>query len=130
MVPISSGQPFTAKGNQMSERPFSTSADKVLGSVLVTGATGIVGCSIVNALHERGQRVRVMARNVGASRAVLPAGIDVMAGDLGDRASLTRAVTGCDTVFHAAGMPEQWLADPDQFHRVNWRAPAPWWMRP
>src|SRR5262249_51475250 len=26
---------------------------------------------------------------------------------------------GCDTVFHAAGMPEQWLRDPGQFHRVN-----------
>jgi len=65
------------------------------------------------------QRVRVMARNVGAAPAVLPTGIDVVAGDLGDRASLTRAVTGCDTVFHAAGMPEQWLADPGQFHRGN-----------
>jgi dihydroflavonol-4-reductase len=60
-----------------------------------------------------------MARNVKAARAVLPPGIDVMAGDLGNEASLTPAVSGCDTVFHAAGMPEQSLRDPGRFHRVN-----------
>jgi uncharacterized protein YbjT (DUF2867 family) len=36
--------------------------------------------SIVNTLHEHGQRVRAMARNVDRTRAVLPAGIDVVAG--------------------------------------------------
>jgi hypothetical protein len=89
------------------------------GSVLVTGATGIVGFSIVQALHAQGHQVRVLARNLERTRAVVPAGVDVLASDLGDPDSLVRAVAGCDTVFHAAGMPEQWLRDPGQFHRVN-----------
>jgi len=38
--------------------------------------------SIVNTLHEHGQRVRAMARNVDRTRAVLPGGIDVVAGRL------------------------------------------------
>jgi dihydroflavonol-4-reductase len=90
-----------------------------IGSVVVTGATGIVGWSIVQTLHAQGHKVRVLARNVERTRAVLPAGVDVVAGDLCEPDSLVRAVAGCDTVFHAAGMPEQWLRDPGQFHRVN-----------
>lgn len=89
------------------------------GSVLVTGATGIVGWNIVTALCADGQRVRVLARDVERTRAVLPATVDVVSGDLGDAESLIRAVAGYDTVFHAAGMPEQWLRDPSLFHRVN-----------
>jgi dihydroflavonol-4-reductase len=91
----------------------------VFGSVLVTGATGIVGWSIVQALHAKGLEVRVLARNLERTRAAVPPGVDVLAGDLGNPDSLQRAVAGCDTVFHAAGMSEQWLRDPGQFHRVN-----------
>ncbi len=90
-----------------------------LGRVLVTGATGIVGWNIVEALYARGHQVRVMARNVERTRGVLPAGVDVVAGDLLEPHSLVAAVAGCTTVFHAAGMPEQWLRDPSQFQRVN-----------
>lgn len=43
-----------------------------LGSVSITGATGIVGWSIAMILHERGERVRVLARNVERTRAALP----------------------------------------------------------
>jgi dihydroflavonol-4-reductase len=63
--------------------------------------------------------VRVLAREVERARAVVSAGVDVVAGDLCDPGSVLRAVRGCDTVFHAAGMPEQWLRDRGQFHRVN-----------
>jgi dihydroflavonol-4-reductase len=87
--------------------------------LLVTGATGIVGWSLVHALHAQGHKVRVLARNVEGTRAVVPSGADVVAGDLTDPDSLVRAVAGCDSVFHAAGMPEQWLRDTGQFHRVN-----------
>jgi dihydroflavonol-4-reductase len=111
--------PVLTARDQMDKRPIIDGADDVLGSVLVTGGTGIVGWSIVNALHELGQQVRVMARAVEATRAVLPYGVEVVAGDLGNQASLMEAVSGCDTVFHAAGMPEQWLRDPGRFYRVN-----------
>lgn len=91
----------------------------VLGRVLVTGASGIVGWSLVEALYAQGHEVRAVARNVERTRNLLPAGVDVVAGDLVDPDSLVAAVAGCSTVFHAAGMPEQWLRDPGQFHRVN-----------
>jgi dihydroflavonol-4-reductase len=96
-----------------------TTTPDQLGSVLVTGATGIVGWHIVSALRERGHDVGVLARTPEAARAVLPEGVEVVAGDLSDSDSLARALAGRDTVFHAAGMPEQWVRDPQVFYRVN-----------
>jgi dihydroflavonol-4-reductase len=95
------------------------SRNDALGRVLVTGSSGIVGWSIVGALHAEGHEVRALARNVERGRAVLPAGVDVVRGDLLDPHSLVAAMAGCGTVFHAAGVPEQWLRDPGQFHQVN-----------
>jgi dihydroflavonol-4-reductase len=40
-------------------------------------------------------------------------------GDVTDAASLRAALEGCDTVYHAAGIPEQWRKDVSDFTRVN-----------
>ena len=42
-----------------------------------------------------------------------------MRGDVTDEASLPAAVEGCEIVFGAHGLPEQWLADERDFERVN-----------
>jgi dihydroflavonol-4-reductase len=36
-----------------------------------------------------------------------------------DTPAASAAAKGCDVIYHAAGLPEQWLADPKQFDRVN-----------
>lgn len=75
--------------------------------LLVTGATGFVGAAVVASLHEQGYAVRAVVRD--PSRAdVLPEGVERVAADLADAASLARAVDGCEGVFHlaaAVGMP-------------------------
>jgi dihydroflavonol-4-reductase len=58
-------------------------------------------------------------RSVERARPLLPAGCEAVAGDVRDRGSLERAIDGCSVVYHAAGLPEQWLADADLFQRVN-----------
>ena len=68
------------------------SNNRALGRVLVTGASGIVGWSIVEALCARGHEVRVVARNVDHTRTVLAPGVDVVPGDLLDAHSLAAAV--------------------------------------
>ena len=40
-------------------------------------------------------------------------------GDVTDPASVARAAQGREIVFNAMGLPEQWLADPAAFERVN-----------
>ncbi|MEE2658928.1 MAG: NAD(P)-dependent oxidoreductase [Candidatus Latescibacterota bacterium] len=66
--------------------------------VLVTGAAGKVGSCVFRGLTER-HRVRVMDR-------VAIAGVgDQVTGDLGDFATVCRAVRGVDAVIHIGGNP-------------------------
>jgi len=88
---------------------------------LVTGATGKVGHSIARALLERGDEVRVLVRNPGRASSQLPPGAQAIRGDVTEPASVEKAAAGCELVFNAMGLPEQWFADPDIFERVNAR---------
>lgn len=76
--------------------------------VLLTGGTGFVGSHTVPALVARGHRVRLLVRDEGRAagaldrRGVDPGDVEVDVGDVLDRASVERAVGGCDAVVHAA----------------------------
>lgn len=87
--------------------------------VLLTGGTGIIGSSLARALVARGRRVRALVRSPERGRACLPGDCELVVGDVTDPDSVQRAVAGCRVVYHAAGLPEQWLADPGLFRRVN-----------
>jgi dihydroflavonol-4-reductase len=87
--------------------------------VLVTGATGKLGNAIASALLERGDQVRALVRDPARAAAVLPTGIQPIKGDVTQPATLAPAVEGCELVFNAMGLPEQWFADEGIFDRVN-----------
>jgi nucleoside-diphosphate-sugar epimerase len=87
--------------------------------VLVTGATGKVGNAIVTALLDRGESVRALVRDPARAASILPAGVEPVSGDATDGHSLGTAVEGCELVFNAMGMPEQWVKDEGIFERVN-----------
>jgi uncharacterized protein YbjT (DUF2867 family) len=69
-------------------------------TVLVTGASGYIGGRLVRALHERGDRLRCMARHPEDLRARLDPSIEVVAGDVLDAASLEAALAGVDTAYY------------------------------
>jgi len=87
--------------------------------VLVTGATGLVGHNIAAELLRRGRSVSCLVRDVERARAAVPEGAELVAGDVTDRDSVSRAMAGCTVVYHAAGLPEQWLRDTATFDRIN-----------
>src|SRR5919204_3734401 len=87
--------------------------------VLVTGATGKVGHAIAAALLDRGESVRALVRDPARAASILPAGLEPLKGDATDPDSLAAAVEGCELVFNAMGMPEQWVKDEGIFDRVN-----------
>jgi dihydroflavonol-4-reductase len=89
--------------------------------VLVTGATGKVGNAVARALEARGDQVRALVRDPGRAREVLPGSVELVRGDVTDPASIEAAVEGCELVFTAHGLPEQWVADEGVFDRVNAR---------
>jgi len=86
---------------------------------LVTGATGLVGNAVVGELVRAGRAVRALVRDPERAAKVLPAGVELVRGDVLDEASVAAALGNVDVVFHAAGMPEQWQADESVFGRVN-----------
>lgn len=71
------------------------------GTVLVTGATGQQGGAVARELLRRGRPVRVLVRDPGApaARELGIRGAELVTGDLNDRASLVRAMSGADAVF-------------------------------
>lgn len=89
------------------------------GTTLLTGGTGIVGNAIATELVRRSRRVRALVRSLERAAALLPKTCELVVGDVTDPASVAAAMNGCDVVYHAAGLPEQWLADPTTFTRVN-----------
>jgi dihydroflavonol-4-reductase len=86
---------------------------------LVTGATGKVGNAVARRLSERGDAVVALVRDVAAARGVLPAGIELVPGDVTRPETVHRACEGIDGVFNCMGIYEQWLPDPDRFEEVN-----------
>lgn len=75
-----------------------TDTDADRARVLVYGANGTRGAAVARALLARGHRVRVVVRDPAASRWRGRDGVQVVAGDLGDRPSLERASDGVDAV--------------------------------
>jgi dihydroflavonol-4-reductase len=85
--------------------------------ILVTGATGFVGWHVARKLIDRGERVRVLARDPARLREL--DGVEPVSGDLRDRASLDRAVEGCGVVYHVAADYRLWTREPQQMFRSN-----------
>lgn len=77
--------------------------------VLVTGGAGFVGSHLVDALLERGERVRVLDNVDPLAHARgfpehLSADAELLVGDLRDHDALGRALDGVDRVFHLGGV--------------------------
>jgi uncharacterized protein YbjT (DUF2867 family) len=68
--------------------------------ILLTGATGYVGGRLLRALHQRGQRVRCLARRPEVLTARVGSATEVVAGDVLDGQSLPRALTGVQIAYY------------------------------
>jgi dihydroflavonol-4-reductase len=86
---------------------------------LVTGGTGFVGANVVRELIAAGATVRVLARPASDRRALNGLPVEIVEGDLLDPASVRRAVTGAQTVYHVAADYRLWARDPSALYRAN-----------
>ena len=71
--------------------------------VLITGATGAIGPSVVHALYQTGYRLRTFSVDESAS-GLFPPPVEVVIGDVADRAAVESAMQGVDAVVHMAAL--------------------------
>jgi len=89
-------------------------------SILVTGGAGFVGSHLADALVDDND-VRVLDDCSRGSRDAVPGAAEFVEGDIRDVATVERACTGVDLVFHQAAniSVEHSVEDPVGSHRVN-----------
>jgi dihydroflavonol-4-reductase len=87
--------------------------------VFLTGATGFLGSHVARALAEQGADLRLLVRSTSNLRNLEGIKAETAVGDLRDAASLAKAMSGCDTVFHVAADYRLWVRDPAEMYRSN-----------
>lgn len=85
----------------------------------VTGATGFIGSHVVRQLLERGDRVRILARNSSRKSNVESLGCEIAIGDIKDLNSLLRCVQGARVVYHVAADYRLWARNPQDIYDNN-----------
>lgn len=78
------------------------------GRVLVTGATGGLGLSLVDALAGGAREVVATGRREGADPRLRAANVRYVRGDLADPAAALHLCRGIDTIFHCAALSSPW----------------------
>jgi len=86
---------------------------------LVTGATGFIGANLVEALGQRGWRVRALHRAASSLKALAGLAYESAIGDVTEPASLAPAMRDVDVVFHVAAVADYWRSDPSRLMQVN-----------
>jgi dTDP-glucose 4,6-dehydratase len=86
--------------------------------ILVTGATGLIGGGVAQALLKQGCQIRAMVRNSERAAPLAHQGFEVVLGDMADSPALERAVAGCQVVLHFASALGDEFASPAYIHKV------------
>jgi nucleoside-diphosphate-sugar epimerase len=95
-----------------------------MAKYLVTGGAGFIGCNLVRFVLDKGHDVVVVDNFATGKRenlADVADRIELIEGDIRDRATMDRAVAGCEAIFHEAalGSVPRSIEDPAATHDVN-----------
>jgi dihydroflavonol-4-reductase len=87
----------------------------------VTGATGFLGSHVARVLAEQGAELRLLVRPTSDLRNLDGLDGDRVVGDLRDAASMAKALSDCDVVFHVAADYRLWVRgrDSNEMYRSN-----------
>jgi dihydroflavonol-4-reductase len=88
-------------------------------TVFVTGGSGVIGRALLERLAQTDDEVAALARSGDAARAVERTGARAVSADLLDGQALARAMSGCELVYHVAGVNALCVDDPRPMLRTN-----------
>jgi UDP-glucose 4-epimerase len=94
-------------------------AESLAAPALVLGAAGFLGSHLVDALVHQGSTVRVFDRSRHWAHFNELPGVEIFEGDFGNRADITAALDGCDTVFHLVGTTLPKASNDDPVHDLE-----------
>ncbi|MBN1551501.1 NAD-dependent epimerase/dehydratase family protein, partial [bacterium] len=94
-------------------------AHRTMNQVLVTGATGFIGSHLTRSLLKMGITPRILIRNPEKAAELGLLGAQIVTGDLHDVEKLNDAVSGIDTVFHAAAILGPAHTSLEKYRSVN-----------
>lgn len=86
-------------------------------TAFVTGGTGFIGSHLIDRLLSKGYHVRALVRNPKNLGFLKDLPIEVIEGDLFSNAALEKGITGCDFVYHVAGLVA--AKTKEEFYRGN-----------
>lgn len=87
--------------------------------MVVTGATGFVGTSIVHALLANGRRVVAVVEPGADARNLDGLNVDRVTADILDTRALGAVLSGAKCLYHCAAIYRIWAPDPEPLYRVN-----------
>ncbi|NTW82885.1 MAG: SDR family oxidoreductase [Chlorobiaceae bacterium] len=93
----------------------------VVNKILVTGATGFIGSRLVEKLVSTSDQIFVLVRKTSdlSALADVRSKIQLVYGDITDRASVEAAMPGMDYVYHTAGITYMGDRKNDQLYKIN-----------
>lgn len=87
--------------------------------ILITGATGYLGHRLALTLAERNNEVHILVRNPDSGNIPQHKNIEVFAGDITQKQSITSAISECSQVYHTAALVKAFDKDATLFYKVN-----------
>jgi nucleoside-diphosphate-sugar epimerase len=85
----------------------------------ITGATGFIGGRLARQLREAGHEVIAVVRNPAKAQDLAQLGVTLYQGDLTEKESMRKPMTGVDGVFHVAGWYKVGVRDKSQAYAIN-----------
>ncbi len=90
-----------------------------MDSAFLTGGTGFVGTHLCRLLIKQGLKVKALARKGGDRRNLDGQNVEIIEGDLLDKAAIEKGVSGCRYVFHVAADYRIWIPNPKDMYASN-----------
>jgi len=90
-----------------------------MGHVVVTGASGFIGSSVVRQLMAQGRDVLAVIEPGADLKNLEGLNVERVTADVTDGARMERACSGAEALYHLAAIYRIWLPDPEVIYRVN-----------
>lgn len=85
----------------------------------ITGATGFIGGVLARQLREAGHEVSAVVRTPAKAQELARLGVSLHQGDVTDKESMRKPMSGADGVFHVAGWYKVGARDKSQAYAIN-----------